>query len=67
LREFVAQAGDALARGIAEVLDRALTEKRAHAGTETASAEAQAIEAALREMRTIDERIADVRQTIWET
>src|SRR6185503_2384450 len=29
LREFVAQAGAALARGIAEVLDRALAEKRA--------------------------------------
>jgi small GTP-binding protein len=66
LREFVAQAGDALARGIAEVLDRALAEKRAHAGTAAVSAEGQAIDVALREMRAIDERIADVRQTIWQ-
>jgi small GTP-binding protein len=66
LREFVAQAGDALARGIAEVLDRALAERRAQAGSTEASVEARAIEVAFREIRTIDEQIADVRQTIWE-
>jgi small GTP-binding protein len=66
LREFVAQAGDALARGIAEVLDRALAEKRAHAGTTAVSTEGQAIDLTLHEMRAIDERIADVRQTIWQ-
>ncbi len=67
LREFVSQAGDALARGISEVLDRALMEKRAHVGTTDASAEALAIDATLRDMRTVDEQIADVRQAIWES
>jgi GTPase SAR1 family protein len=67
LGEFVAQAGAALARGIAEVLDRALTEKRAHAGATAGSTEAQEIDVALRELRAIDEQIADVRQTVWET
>ncbi|MES1204292.1 MAG: hypothetical protein ABUS79_00005, partial [Pseudomonadota bacterium] len=66
LREFVAQAGDALARGIAEVLDRALAEKRAHTGAAAQSSEAAAIDAALGEVRAVDERIADVRQAIWE-
>jgi hypothetical protein len=66
LTEFVAQAGDALAKGIAEVLDRALAEKRTHTGDVAASAEAQGLDAALRAVRTIDERIADVRQTVWE-
>ena len=67
LSEFVAQAGAALARGIAEVLDRALTEKRAHADVAGATTEATAIEAAVRELKAIDEQIADVRQTVWET
>jgi hypothetical protein len=67
LGEFVAQAGAALARGIAEVLDRALVEKRSHTGAAAASVEAQTIDGALRELRAIDEQIADVRQTIWET
>jgi ribosome biogenesis GTPase A len=66
LREFVAQAGDALARGITEVLDRALAERRAHEGSMETSAEARVIDVALRELRTIDEQIADVRQTLWE-
>ena len=67
LNEFVAQAGAALARGIAEVLDRALADKRSHTGAAAASAEAQTIDAALRGLRAIDEQIADVRQTVWET
>lgn len=66
LREFVAQAGDALARGIAEVLDRALAEKRAQSVGTATSAEGAAIDATLRDMRAVDERIADIRQTIWE-
>ncbi|MEO5767433.1 MAG: dynamin family protein [Polyangia bacterium] len=67
LREFVAQAGDALARGIAEVLDRALAEKRAHSGATSASPEAAAIDASFSDMKAVDEQIADIRQTIWET
>jgi len=67
LREFVAQAGDALARGIAEVLDRALEEKRNQTGATATSSEALGIDATLGSMREIDERIADIRQAVWET
>jgi GTPase SAR1 family protein len=66
LSEFVAQAGAALARGIAEVLDRALVEKRAHTSAEAQTAEAQQVDAALKRVRAIDERIADIRQAVWE-
>jgi len=66
LSEFVAQAGAALARGIAEVLDRALVEKRAHSTSADAGAEAKAIDAALHELKAVDEQLADVRQTLWE-
>ena len=67
LREFVAQAGDALARGIAEVLDRALEEKRNQTGITATSVEARGMDATLGSMREIDERIADIRQAVWET
>jgi ribosome biogenesis GTPase A len=67
LSEFVAQAGAALARGIAEVLDRALAEKKAHADTAGGSSEAATVDAAVRELKSIDEQMADVRQTVWET
>ncbi|HEY4395769.1 MAG TPA: dynamin family protein [Polyangia bacterium] len=67
LSEFVAQAGAALARGIAEVLDRALAEKRAHTDATGVTTEATAIDAAVRELKAIDEQLADVRQTVWET
>jgi GTPase SAR1 family protein len=66
LREFVAQAGAALARGIAEVLDRALAEKRSATNAAASSADAQGIDAALGDLRAVDEQIADVRQAIWE-
>lgn len=66
LSEFVAQAGAALARGIAEVLDRALAEKRTHADGANASSEATTVDAAVRELKSIDEQMADVRQTVWE-
>lgn len=66
LAEFVAQAGEALARGIAEVLDRALTEKRALRGAEAGSVEARNIDAALGALRSVDERIAEIRQAVWE-
>jgi hypothetical protein len=66
LSEFVAQAGAALARGIAEVLDRALVEKRNHSASSDAGAEAKAIDAALHELKAVDEQLADVRQTLWE-
>jgi small GTP-binding protein len=65
LLEFVAQAGDTLARGIAEVLDRALAERRAADSTAAAAASAAGIDAALSELRAIDERIAEIRQKVW--
>ena len=67
LSEFVAQAGAALARGIAEVLDRALVEKRAATADVVAGAEAGKIDAAERELKSVDEQMADVRQAVWET
>jgi hypothetical protein len=65
LLEFVSQAGDALARGISEVLDRALRERRAQGAATDALPHAAAIDAGLSGLRAIDERIADVRQRVW--
>jgi GTPase Era involved in 16S rRNA processing len=65
LSDFVAEAGEALARGIAEVLDRALRERRTHDVAVEAHPETVAIEAGVRELRAIDERIADIRQRLW--
>ena len=65
LSEFVAEAGEALARGIAEVLDRALRERRDHDVAVDTHPEAEAIDASVRALRTIDERIAEIRQRIW--
>jgi small GTP-binding protein len=67
LLEFVAQAGDTLARGISEVLDRALAERRAQTASAGAHPDAAAIDAALGTLRAIDERIADIRQRVWTT
>jgi small GTP-binding protein len=66
LKEFIAEAGAALARGIAEVLDRALAERQQIRDAATASSEGMAIDKALGELKTIEERIADVRQAVWE-
>ena len=65
LLEFVAQAGDALGRGIAEVLDRALAERRAQSAATDAHPSAAAIDAGLAGLRAIDERMAEVRQRVW--
>jgi hypothetical protein len=65
LAEFVAEAGDALARGIAEVLDRALRERVQHGSAVDVQPEAVAIDGALSGLKAIDERIADVRQRVW--
>ncbi|HXU64357.1 MAG TPA: dynamin family protein, partial [Polyangia bacterium] len=46
LLEFVAQAGDALARGIADVLDRALAERRASDATTDAKPDVAGLDAA---------------------
>jgi GTPase Era involved in 16S rRNA processing len=65
LSDFVAEAGETLARGISEVLDRALRERRAHDVTADAHPEAASIDAGVRDLRAIDERIADIRQRLW--
>ncbi len=66
LREFVAEAGAALARGIAEVLDRALLERRTVRDGAAASAEGVAVDKAFAELKAIDERMAELRQAVWE-
>lgn len=65
LLEFVAQAGDALSRGIAEVLDLALRERRTTKDNAPSAGDQSKIDVALSGLRAIDERIADIRQRIW--
>jgi small GTP-binding protein len=65
LKEFIAEAGDALARGISEVLDRALRERREHDVAVDTHPETVAIDASVHDLKTIDERIADIRQRVW--
>jgi GTPase SAR1 family protein len=70
LNEFVAQAGEALSRGIAEVLDAALAEKRRHADspseTDGSSNETARIQALPARLKAIEEQIAEIRQSIWQ-
>jgi small GTP-binding protein len=65
LLEFVAQAGEALGRGIAEVLDRARAERQARGAASDARADVAAVDAAVHDVRALDERIADIRQRVW--
>jgi small GTP-binding protein len=65
LLEFVAQAGDALGRGIAEVLDRARDERKARGADSDVRPDVAAVDAALKNLRALDERIADIRQRVW--
>jgi predicted GTPase len=65
LLEFVAQAGDALSRGIAEVLDLALRERRATKDHAPSAGAESKIDVALSGLRAIDERIVDIRQRVW--
>jgi small GTP-binding protein len=66
LKDFIAEAGQALARGISEVLDRALAERRQIRDVAQASSEGMAIDKALVELKTIDEQIAEIRQAVWQ-
>ena len=60
------QAGDALARGIAEVLDRALRERRGRdADQRRAAGDASGSTPSLTSCSAIDERIAEIRQGVW--
>ena len=65
LNEFIAEAGDALGRGIAEVLDRALHERRDHDVAVDTLPETVAIDTSVRELKAIDERVADIRPRVW--
>ena len=65
LLEFVAQAGDALGRGIAEVLDRAHDERKARGADSDVRPDVAAVDVALKNVRALDERIADIRQRVW--
>jgi hypothetical protein len=65
LLEFVSQAGDALARGIAEVLDQALRERKAADDKQAASADVKQIDASILNLKAIEERIAEIRQRVW--
>jgi small GTP-binding protein len=65
LLEFVVQAGEALDRGIAEVLDRAHDERKARGDASDARADVATVDVALKKVRALDERIADIRQRVW--
>jgi small GTP-binding protein len=65
LLEFVAQAGDALGRGIAEVLDRAHDERKARGADSDVRPDVAGVDVALKHVRALDERIADIRQRVW--
>ena len=67
LLEFVSQAGDALTRGIADVLDQALRERRASDAQQAARTDAKQIDASISNLRAIEERIAEIRQRVWES
>jgi GTPase SAR1 family protein len=64
LQEFIAEAGAALARGIAEVLEHALVERRDHA--ESVAGSTQALDQSLLALKSIEERIAEIRQAVWD-
>jgi ribosome biogenesis GTPase A len=66
LLEFVSQAGDALARGIAEVLDQALRERKAADDNHAATVDVKQLDASIANLRAIEERIADIRQRVWD-
>jgi predicted GTPase len=65
LLEFVSQAGDALTRGIADVLDQALRERKAADTKEASQADVKQIDTSISNLRAIEERIAEVRQRVW--
>jgi hypothetical protein len=63
LSDFVTAAGDALHRGISEVLDRALAERRAQ-GTDVAAREAE-IDGQTARLMQIEARLGALRERLW--
>jgi ribosome biogenesis GTPase A len=66
LKEFIADAGAALARGIAEVLAGALAERKSREAASTSLPEGQAIDELLQRLKGIDEEIVEIRQRVWQ-
>ena len=65
LSDFVTAAGDALHRGISEVLDRALAERRAQ-GTDVKAREGE-LDAQAARLGEIEARLAALRERLWES
>jgi hypothetical protein len=65
LSTFVTEAGLALERGVAEVLDRALAERRSHGTSTAGSEEGQSLAQDFAAVKTVDETLAEIRQAIW--
>ncbi|HNN97857.1 MAG TPA: dynamin family protein [Pseudomonadota bacterium] len=63
LSDFVTAAGQALYRGISEMLDRALAERRAQ-GIDAAAREGE-IAAQIQTLTSLEERLEDLRQRLW--
>lgn len=61
LDAFISEAGASLAQGIAEVLQRALLERRAGTG----AVEQQALTDTEHRLKVIDEKVTDLRQELW--
>src|SRR6201999_2484888 len=63
LSDFVTAAGDALHRGISEVLDRALSERRAQ-GVDVSAREGE-LDVQAKRLETIDARLQALRERLW--
>ena len=63
LADFVTAAGQALHRGISEMLDRALAERKAQ-GLDVAVRQRE-IDGQIEELRKLEERLDEIRQALW--
>jgi len=63
LADFVTAAGQALHRGISEMLDRALAERKAQ-GLDVAVRQRE-IDGQIEELRKLEERLDEIRQSLW--
>jgi hypothetical protein len=64
LADFVASAGDKLFKGLTEILERAVVERRERGGE--VEPIAKATDAQLERLATITQRLADVRAELWK-
>jgi flagellar motility protein MotE (MotC chaperone) len=63
LTDFVTAAGDALHRGISEVLDRALAERRAQGAS--AEEREREIDGQVERLAAIEQRLDGLRERLW--